>query len=125
MRSSRICLNKIFASTVKTLTVKGIDSERNLNAVDLYDQRDSKRQMSFTSVKIWNILDKIFLLIHVQSHAPSAIQQLQLYAIVFRIVLAPNRISAVEEATYNSLICYEDFLWTKNQQAIFGGMVGK
>jgi hypothetical protein len=53
----------------------------------------------------------------------SAIQQLQRYAIVFRNMLASNRISAVEEATYNSLICYEDFLWTKKQQAIFGGMV--
>ena len=55
----------------------------------------------------------------------SAIQQLQLYAIVFRNVLASNRISAVEEATYNSLISYEDFLWTKKQQATFGGIMGK
>jgi hypothetical protein len=41
-----------------------IDSERN--AVDLNDQRDSKGQILFTSFKIWNILDKIFLPIHVQ-----------------------------------------------------------
>jgi hypothetical protein len=33
-----------------------VDLERN--AVDLYDQRDSKGQMSFTSFKIWNILEK-------------------------------------------------------------------
>jgi hypothetical protein len=35
-----------------------IDCEVERNAVDLDDQRDSKRQMSFTSFKIWNILDK-------------------------------------------------------------------
>ena len=40
-------------------------------------------------------------------------------------MLASNRISAVEEATYKSHIVYEDFLWTQKQQAIFGGMVGK
>ncbi len=86
-----------------------IDRERN--SVDLNDQRDSKGQkILFTSFKIWNILDKIFVLIHVQLHALSAIQQLQRYAIVFRNVLASNRISAVEEATYNSLIGHEDFL---------------
>ncbi len=95
-----------------------IHSERN--AVDLYDKRDTKGQMSFTSFKIWNILDKIFVLIHVQSHALSANQQLQLYVIVFRNVLASNQISAVEEAIYNSLIYYEDFLWTKKKPAIFG-----
>jgi hypothetical protein len=44
-----------------------IDSERN--AVDLNDQQDSKGQISFTSFKIWNILDKIFVQIHVQLHA--------------------------------------------------------
>jgi hypothetical protein len=81
--------------------------------------------MSFSSFKIWNILQKIFVLIHVQSHALSSIQQLQQYAIVFRNVLATNRISAVEEATYNPLFGYEDFLWTKKQQAIFGSMVGE
>ncbi len=58
-----------------------IDLERN--AVDLYDQLNSKGQMSFTSFKIWNILDKIFVPIHVQSHVLSTIQQLQQYAIVF------------------------------------------
>ena len=60
-----------------------------------------------------------------QSNALSAIQQFQRYAIVFQNVLASNRLSAVEEATYNSLIGHEDFLWTKKQQSIFGGMVGK
>ncbi len=99
-----------------------IGSERN--AVDLNDQRDSEGQISFTSFKIWNILDKIFVPIHVQLHALSAIQQLQRYAIVFRNVLAYNQISAVEEAKYNSLIGHEDFIWTKKQQAIFGSMVG-
>jgi hypothetical protein len=44
---------------------------------------------------------------------------------VFRNVLALNQISEVEEATYTPLICYENFLWTKKQLAIFGGMVGK
>ena len=100
-----------------------IDCERN--AVDLNDQRDSKEQLFFTSFKIWNILDKIFVPIHVQPHALSTIQQLQVYAIVFRNVLASNRISAVEEAQYNPLIGHEDFLWTMKQQAIFGCMVGK
>ena len=70
-----------------------------------------------------NYNDDDDVLIHVQSHALSAIQQLQQCAIVFRNVLASNRISDVEEAKYNSLICCEDFLWTKKQQAIFGGMV--
>ncbi len=65
-----------------------IDRERN--DVALYDQRDSKGQMSFTSCKMLNILDNIFVLIHAQSHALSAIQQLQLYAIVFQNVLASN-----------------------------------
>ena len=76
-----------------------IGSERN--AVDLNYQSDSKEQVTFTSFNIWNILDKIFVPIHVQPHALSAIQQLQRYAIVFRNVLASYRISAVEEATYN------------------------
>ncbi len=67
-----------------------IDCERN--AVDLGDQCDSKGQMSFTSFKISNILDKIFVLIHVQSHVLSTIHQIQLYALVFRNVLASNRI---------------------------------
>ena len=102
-----------------------IDRERNA-VVDLNDQLDSKGQISFTRFKIWNILDKIFVPIHVQLHALSSIQQLQqYYAIVFRNVLASNRISAVEEAKYNSLIGYEDFLWTKKQQALCGGMMGK
>ena len=78
--------------------------------MDLDDQRDSKGQILFTSFNIWNILDKIFVPIHVQLHALSAIQQLQQYAIVFQNVLASNRIWAVEEATYNSLIGHEDFL---------------
>ncbi len=63
-----------------------IDHERN--AVDLYYQRDSKGQILFNSFKIWNIWDKIFVQIHVQSHALSAIQQFQRYAIVFQNVLA-------------------------------------
>jgi hypothetical protein len=33
-------------------------------------------------------------------------------------VLASNRRAVVEEATYNPLICYEIFLWTKKQPAI-------
>jgi hypothetical protein len=85
-----------------------IASEKN--AEDLNDQRDSKGKISFTSFKIWNILDKIFMPIHVQLHALSTIQQLQLYAIVFQNVLASNWISAVEEATYNSLNGHEDFI---------------
>ncbi len=48
--------------------------------------------------------------IHVQSHALSAIQQLQQYAIVFRNVFASNRILALEEATYSSLIGHEVLL---------------
>ncbi len=76
--------------------------------MDLNDQRDSKGHISFTSFKIWNILDKIFVLTHVHSHALSAIQQLQLYAIVFRNLLASNQISAVKEATNNPLIGDED-----------------
>jgi hypothetical protein len=61
----------------------------------------------------------------VQSHALSAIQQRELYAIFFQNVLAYNQISAVKEAMYNPLIGLEDFLWTKKQQAIFGCMMGK
>ena len=85
-----------------------IDRERN--AVDLYDQRDSKGQMfSASSIscqvvptklpansvalsnEVWNIGDRIFALILVQQHALTAIQQLQRYAIVFRNVLASNQ----------------------------------
>ncbi len=58
-----------------------IDCEKN--AVDLNDQRASKGQMSSTTFKIWNIFGKIFVPIHVPLHALSAIQQIQLYAIVF------------------------------------------
>ncbi len=92
--------------------------------MNLDDQRDNKGQMSFPNFKIWNILDKIFVPIHVQSHVLSVIQQFQQYAIVFRNVLASNRISAVEKTTYNPLICYEIFLGLKKQPAIFGVMVG-
>ncbi len=53
-----------------------IDRERN--AVDLYDQRDSKGHILFSSFMIWNILDKIFVPIHVQSNSLSAIQQFQM-----------------------------------------------
>jgi hypothetical protein len=73
----------------------------------------------------WNILDKTFAPIYVQLQVLSATQQLQRYATVFRNVLASNQHAVVEEATYFSLICYEDFLWTKKQQAIFCCMVGK
>jgi hypothetical protein len=100
-----------------------IDRERN--AVDLYDQRDSKGHILFTSFMIWNILDKIFVPIHVQSNSLSSIQQFQQYAIVFQNVLASNQFSAVEEAMYNSLIGHEDFLWTEKQHAICGGMMEK
>ena len=85
-----------------------IDRERN--AVYLYDQPDSKGQMSFSS---FNQLP--------------AIQQLQRYAIVFRNVLASNlnQHAVVKEATYIPLICDENSLWTKKLPAIFGGVVGR
>ena len=135
-----------------------IDRERN--AVDLYDQRDSKGQMSFISFKeecpkdhlqlarntlnqlpvkfsansaarlapsneAWNIGDRTFAPILVQLHALTAIQQLQRYEIVFRNVLASNQRAVVEEAMYIPLICYENFMWTKKQPAIFSGVVGR
>ena len=116
-----------------------IDRERK--AVDLYDQRDSKGQMSFSSFnqlptklpansvapsnEVWNIGDRIFAPILVRQHALTAIQQLQRHAIVFRNVLASNQHSVVKEATYNPLICYENSLWTKKLPAIFGGVVGR
>ena len=83
-----------------------IDRERN--AVDLYDQPDSKGQKSFSS---FNQLP--------------AIQQLQRYAIVFRNVLASYQHAVVKEATYIPLICDENSLWTKKLPAIFGGVVGR
>ncbi len=105
--------------------------------LDLDDQRDSKGQMSFISSKmpefpalvvlsneIWNILDKISVPI-LQLHALTAIQQLQLYAIAFLNVLASNQRAVVKEATYNPLICYENFLWTKKQLVIFCSVVGR
>ena len=52
-------------------------------------------------------------------------QQLQLYAIVFRNVLASNQHVVVKEATYIPLICCENSLWTKKLSAIFGGVVGR
>jgi hypothetical protein len=128
--------------------------------VDLYDQRDSKGQMSFVSFKeecpkdhlqlarntlnqlpvkfsansaarlapsneAWNIGDRTFAPILVQLHALTAIQQLQRYEIVFRNVLASNQRAVVEEAMYNPLICYENFMWTKKQPAILSGVVGR
>ncbi len=60
-----------------------------------------------------------------QLHVLSAIQQLHLYAIVFRNVLASNQRAVVEEATYTPVICYESFLWTKEQPATFDGVVGR
>jgi hypothetical protein len=72
----------------------------------------------------WKNLE-IHLPIHVQSNALSEIQQIQRYAIVFQIVLASYLILDVEDATYNSLIGHEDFLWTKKQQAICGNMMGR
>ncbi len=122
-----------------------IDCERN--AMDLYDQRDSKGQMLFNSVKEgfqnildqlpefsasivlsnenWNILDKIFVPIYVQSHVLSATQQFQRYAIVFRNVLASNQHAVVEEVTYNPLVYDENLPWNKKQPAIYGGVVGR
>ena len=135
-----------------------MESDGERNAVDLYDQRDSKGQMSFISFKggfpkdylvqlarnvlnqlpanfpansvapsneDWIIGDKTFVLILVQQHALTAIQQLQRYAIAFRNVLASNQHVVVKEATYVPLICYENSLWTKKQPAIFGGVVGR
>ena len=109
--------------------------------MDLYDQRDSKGQMSFSSFsqlpakfpaksvapsnEVWNIGSRIFALILVQQLALTAIQQLQLYTSVFRNVLASNQHAVVKEATYIPLICYENSLWTKRQPAIFGGVVGR
>ena len=110
-------------------------------AVDLYDQRDSKGQMSFSSFsqlqakfpansfapsnEVWNIGDRIFAPIIVQQHTLTAIQQLQRYATVFRNVLASNPHALVKEATYIPLICYGNSLWTKKLPAIFGGVVGR
>ena len=116
-----------------------IDRERN--AVDLYDQCDSKGQMSSSSFNqlparfpansvapsngVWKIGDRIFAPILVHQHALTAIQQLRRYAIVFRNVLASNQHAVVKEATYIPLICYENSLWTKKLPAIFGGVVGR
>ena len=77
------------------------------------------------SNEVWNIGDIIFAPILVQWHALTAIQKLQLYAILFRNVLASNQRAVVEEATYIPLIRYENSLWTKKQPAIFGGVVGR
>ena len=77
------------------------------------------------SNEAWNIGDRIFAPILVQLHALTTIQQLRRYAIVFRDVLASNQRAVVEEATYIPLICYENFMWTKKQPAIFGGVVGR
>ncbi len=111
---------------------------RERNAVDLYDQRESKGQMLFIcfnegspkdhlvgkerlksaaskvssksvapcSNEVWNIGNRTFGLTLIQLHVLSAIQQLHLYAIFFRNVLASNRRAVVEEATCNPLICY-------------------
>jgi hypothetical protein len=63
MLSSRIC--QILSESDTCFDSKDlIDSERN--AIDLYDQRDSKGQMLFTSFKILNILDKTCVPIDVQ-----------------------------------------------------------
>ncbi len=105
-------------------------------AVDLYDQRDSKGQISSISFKftansvapsneVWKIGDRVFALIIVQLHALTTIQQLQLYSIVLQNVLAPYQRAVVEEATYIPLICYENFLWTNRKQAKFGSVVGR
>ena len=98
---------------VQELQMKDVLCKRN--AVDLYDQRDSKGQMSFSSFnqlptklpvnsvalsnEVWNIGDRIFVPILVQQHALTAIQQLQWYAIVFRNVLASNQHAVVKERT--------------------------
>ena len=109
--------------------------------MDLYDQRDSKGQMSFSSFsqlpakfpansvapsnEVWNIGNRTVAPILVQQHALTAIQQRQRYAIVFRNVLASNQHAVVKEATYIPLICYENSLWTKKLPAIFGCVVGR
>ena len=124
---------------VQELQMKDVLCTRK--AVDLYDQRDSKGQMFFSSFnqlpakfpansvvpsnEVWNIGDRIFALILVQQHVLTAIQQLQRYAIVFRNVLNSNQHAVVKEATYIPLICYENSLWTKKLPAIFGGVVGR
>ena len=77
------------------------------------------------SNEIWNILDKIFVLIYVQLHALPANQELQLYAIVFQNVLASIQYFVVEEAMQIPLNCYESFLWTKKQLAIFLSVAGR
>ena len=77
------------------------------------------------SNEAWNIGDRTFAPILVQLHALTAIQQLRRYEIVFRNVLASNQRAVVEEATYIPLICFENFMWTKKQPAIFSCVVGK
>ena len=77
------------------------------------------------SNEAWNIGDIIFAPILVQLHALTAIQQLQRYEIVFRKVLASNQRAVVEEAMYTPLICYENFMWTKKQPALFSCVVGR
>jgi hypothetical protein len=63
--------------------------------------------------EVWNIGDITFVPILVQLRVLSAIQQRHWYEIVFRNVLASNQRAAVEDATYNPLICYESSVWTK------------
>jgi hypothetical protein len=77
------------------------------------------------SNEVWNIVDSIFVRLLVQLHVLTKTQQLQRYAIVFQNVLASNQRAVVEKATYIPLICYENFLWTKKQPAIFCGVVGR
>ena len=89
-------------------------------ARDVLDQLPKFPALIVPSNEIWNILDKIFVLIHVQSwlHTLTAIQQFQWYAVVFQNVLVSNR-CVVEEAKQIPLNCNESLLWTKKQLAIF------
>jgi hypothetical protein len=73
--------------------------------------------------EVWNIGNRTFVQILLQLCVLSSIQQLLPYAIAFWNVLASNQRAAVEEATYNPLICYESSLWTKNQPATVGSVV--
>ena len=77
------------------------------------------------SNEIWNVMDKIFVLIHVQSHVLHTIQQLQRYAIAFQNVPASNQYVIVEEAKQVSHNCYESLIWTKKQLAIFLSVAGR
>ncbi len=88
-------------------------------------QLEESSKFSAPCNEVWNIGNRTFGLTLVQLHVLSAIQQLHLYAIVFRNVLASNQRAVLEEATYNPLICYENSLCTMKQPATFGSNVGR